>query len=141
MSINPGTEEGRSITASPSKAQLWAAWTLSGLCSFFLLFDGLGKIAKIPQVMEACEQLGIPANVVPSIGMVLVVCTLIYMIPWTSVLGAILLTGYLGGAIATHVRMNGPAFPVVFATIIGMMVWGGLYLRDHRIRALIPFRG
>ncbi|MEX0677916.1 MAG: DoxX family protein [Pirellulales bacterium] len=127
-------------TAGISKASLLAGRTISTLAVLFLLFDGVTKVLKVAPVMEACAQLGIPESVVPGIGIVLLICTVVYVNPRTSVLGAILLTGYLGGATATHVRVGGPVFPVVFAVVFGALVWLGLFLRDDRLRTLIPLR-
>jgi len=96
------------------------------------------KIVKPAVVIEATVKLGYPEGVILGLGVVLIVCTLIYLIPRTAVLGAILLTGYLGGAVATHVRVGDPLFPVIFPVILGTMLWGGLYLRNERLRKLIP---
>lgn len=117
---------------------LWAGRILSGLVVAFLLFDGSIKILKLPAAVEGTARLGYPAGVLVPLGIVLLACVALYLIPRTSVLGAILLTGYLGGATATQVRLGDPWFvlPVVF----GVMAWGGLYLRDARLRALIPTR-
>jgi hypothetical protein len=91
--------------------------------------------------MEAFVKLGYPTSLAVPIGIVLLVCVVIYVIPRTSVLGAILLTGYLGGAIATHVRVGDPLFShVLFPTYVALLLWGGLYLREDRLRALIPLR-
>ena len=119
---------------------VWAGRVISGLCVLFLLADGTAKLFKPAPVLEACAELGIPETAVVGIGVLLLACTVVYAIPATSVLGAILLTGYLGGAVATHVRVSGPAFPVVFATLFGVLVWLGLFLREPRLHALIPFR-
>ena len=121
-----------------SKKRLWAGRIVSTLTILFLLFDGVTKVMKVPAVMEASTQAGYPASTIPGIGLVLIVCTLLYAIPRTSILGAILLTGYLGGAVATNVRIIAPLFTNVLAPVyFGVMVWGGLYLRDDRLRALI----
>ena len=126
--------------APASRTSLWAGRILTAIPVLFLLFDGIGKVLKIAPVMEACAQLEVPERVVPGLGVLLIAATLLYAIPPTSVLGAILLTGYLGGATWTHVRMGGPAFPVVFPGLVGVLVWGGLYLREPRLRSLIPVR-
>src|SRR5262249_14111705 len=127
-------------TAPISKGKLWAGRVMSGLPALALLLDGLFKLIKPSQVVEATVRLGYPESVILGIGIVLIVCTVLYVIPQTSVLGAILLTGYLGGAVATHVRASGSLFEILFPVIIGALVWGGLYLRDDRVRALIPLR-
>jgi DoxX-like family len=127
-------------TASPSKSALWGGRILTGFAVLFLVVDGIGKILKIAPVLEACAPLEIPEWVIPGLGATLIAATLIHTIPQTSVLGAILLTGYLGGATWTHVRMGGPIFPVIFPSLVGALIWGGLYLRDPRLRVLVPFR-
>lgn len=123
-----------------AKSSLLAGRIISALVVLFLVFDGVTKVLQAGFVIEASGQLGIPASVVPGLGIVLLICTAAYVIPRTSVLGAILLTGYLGGAAATHVRLGGPIFNVVFAVGFGVLVWLGLFLRDERLRALIPLR-
>ena len=130
-------------TMSPSNAAIWAGWTLSGLLIVFLLFDGAIKLIPLAIVTETHEQLGYPASagLARTLGVLTLVCTVLYAIPPTSVLGAILLTGYLGGAIATHLRVGSPIFShLLFGLYLGLMAWGGLYLRDARLRALIPLR-
>lgn len=123
-----------------SKTAAWAGRVISALCVLFLTFDGVIKLVKPAPVLEACARLGIPEGIVPGIGVLLLICVAVYAIPSTSVLGAILLTGYLGGAVATHVRVEGPAFSVAFATVFGVLIWSGLFLREPRLKALIPFR-
>jgi hypothetical protein len=127
-------------TGPVSKGRLWAGRIISGLPALFLLLDGVGKLVKPAPVVEATVHLGYPESVIFPLGIVLITCTAIYLFPRTSVLGAILLTGYLGGAVATHVRVGEGLFPVFFPIIVGMLLWGGLYLRDDRLRALIPLR-
>ena len=122
-----------------SKKRLWAGRVVSGLTVLFLLVDGIMKVMKAPVAVQGSIQLGYPESVVAGIGVVLLVCTLLYVIPRASILGAILLTGYLGGAIATHVRVADPLFThVLFPVYVGVMLWGGLFLRDNRLRVLIP---
>jgi len=127
-------------TTEVSKSAQWAGYVLSVLPSLFLLLDAVMKLFKPSFVVEATTKLGYQESVIVPLGIVLLVCTVLYLVPITSVLGAILLTGYLGGAVATHVRMSEGAFPILFPVIIGGLIWGGLYLRDPRIRAQIPFR-
>lgn len=98
------------------------------------------EIGKPAPVVEATVRLGYPESVIVPLGFVLLVCTVLYLIPLTSVLGAILLTGYLGGAVATHVRAGEGLFSLVFPIIFGVLIWLGLYLRDDRLRALVPLR-
>lgn len=123
-----------------SKRNLWVARIVSGLPALFLLVDGAMKLVKPAVVVEATTKLGYSESLIVPIGILLILCTILYLIPTTSVLGAILLTGYLGGAVATHVRANEGAFPIVFPIIFGALLWLGLYLNDTRLRALIPLR-
>ena len=120
-----------------NKKSLWAGRILSALPALFLLLDGIMKLVKPPFVVEATVQLGWPESVIVALGVVLIACTILYLIPRTAVLGAILLTGYLGGAVATHVRVGGPLFSILMPVILGAMLWGGLYLRDERVRSLV----
>ena len=122
--------------AISNKGSLWAGRIISILPVLFLLLDGIMKLVKPPVVVEATVNLGYPESVIVCLGVVLVACTILYLIPRTAVLGAILLTGYLGGAVATHVRVGGPLFSIIFPVIFGVMLWGGLYLRDERVRSL-----
>ena len=124
-------------TAPVSTKRLWAGRIMSALPVLMLLFSGVMKLVKPASVVEEFARLGYPDSVALGIGILEIVCTVVYVIPRTSMLGAILLTGYLGGATATHVRIGDPFFfPIVF----GVLVWGGLFLRDDRLRALIPLR-
>jgi hypothetical protein len=102
--------------------------------------DAVMKFIKPPVVVSTTVGLGYPENTIVPIGAVLLVCTVLYLVPRTSVLGAILLTGYLGGAVATHVRVSAGLFPILFPIILGLFIWGGLYLRDQRLSQLIPVR-
>jgi len=119
---------------------LWAGRIVSALPALFLLVDGGMKLVKPVPVVEATVQLGYPESVIFGLGIVLLACTVVYLVPRTSILGAILLTGYLGGAVATHVRVGDGLFPIFFPVILGVLVWGGLFLRDSRLRALLPWR-
>jgi hypothetical protein len=128
-------------TAPISKKKLWAGRIISALPVLFLLFDSAIKLIKIAAVVEGTVQLGYPESVIRPLGILLLVCTVLYVIPRTSVLGAILLTGYLGGAVATHVRHGDPLFShVLFPVYLGILLWLGLYLRDDRVRALVPLQ-
>jgi hypothetical protein len=120
---------------------LWVGRAMSGVPALFLLLDGVMKLVKPPFVVETTVQLGYPEGVILGLGIVLVASTVVYLIPRTSVLGAILLTGYLGGAVATHVRVGEGPFPVLFPVLVGALLWGGLVLRDARLRTLLPLRG
>jgi hypothetical protein len=127
--------------APVSKKRLWAGRILSGLPALFLLADSAAKFVKPAPVVEETIRLGYPESVIVSLGIVLLACTILYLIPRTSVLGAILLTGYLGGVVATQVRVGNPLFShVLFPIYLGVLIWGGLYLREGRLRALVPLR-
>ena len=124
-----------------SNRSLWTGRVLSGLGALFLLFDGVIHVLKITPVVEAFAQLGYPLGVSVTLGIIEIVCVILYLIPRTSVFGAILLTGYLGGAIATQVRVGAPLFSTtLFPIYVALLIWGGLYLRDDAVRALIPLR-
>ena len=125
-------------TAPVSKKKLWAGRILSALPVLMLLFSGVMKLIKPAPVVQEFARLGYPESVVLGIGILELACTVVYVIPRTSVLGAILVTGYLGGATATHVRIGEALF--IIPVILGVLVWGGLFLRDDRLRALIPLR-
>ncbi len=128
-------------TISVSKGQLWAGRVLSGLGVAFLLMDGVMKLFKPKVVTDAFEKLGYPQTEVVGIGVLLLVCVVIYVIPRTSTFGAILLTGFLGGAVATHVRVGDPWFShILFPTYLGLLLWIGLYLREPRLRVLVPLK-
>jgi len=125
-----------------SRGRLWTGRIMSALPALFLFVDGVGKLVKPAPVVEGTVQLGYPESVLLGLGIVLLTCTVLYVIPRTAVFGAILLTGYLGGAIATHVRIGSPLFShVLFGAYLALFVWGGLYFRDPRVRVLIPLRG
>jgi hypothetical protein len=128
------------LQPSVSKSTIWIGRIVSGLPALFLLVDGAMKLVKPAVVVEATTKLGYSESLIIPIGIILIACTLLYLIPTTSVLGAILLTGYLGGAVATHVRAAEGVFPIIFPIIFGALLWLGLYLHDTRLRALIPLR-
>ncbi|MDI1432498.1 DoxX family protein [Polyangium sorediatum] len=120
-----------------STKMAWTGRILSGLAVAFLLFDVSLKLMAPPEVLTAHEQLGFPPGLARSLGSLLLACVVTYVIPRTSFLGAILLTGYLGGAIATHVRVGNPLFShVLFPVYVAAFLWGGLFLRDARLREL-----
>ena len=128
-------------TAPASKTALWAGRIASALVVMFLIFDGVIKLMEIGPVLESFAELGYPASQARGIGILVLACCLLYAIPRTSVLGAILVTGLLGGAITSHVRVGDPVFShVLFGAYIGVFAWGGLFLRDVRLRALLPVR-
>jgi hypothetical protein len=122
------------------KKMLWTGRVFSTLSILFLLVDGVMKLMKPEIVVKTTRELGYPESTIVGIGIVLLGSTVLYIIPRTAILGAILLTGYLGGAVATHVRVSAGLFSIIFPVIIGVLVWGGIYLRDERLRALIPLR-
>jgi hypothetical protein len=120
-----------------SKKMLWAGYIMSALPVLLLLMSAVMKFMKPAQIVQGFGHYGYPESLIVPLGIVEMACTVIYVIPRTSVLGAILLTGYLGGATATVVRM-GDSF--IMPVLVGVLVWGGLFLRDARVRALIPLR-
>jgi len=128
-------------TAPTSKAQIWAGRILTALPLLFLLVDGVMKLFKPAPVLEGMTRLGYPVSLTVTIGIILLVCVVIYAIPQTSILGAILLTGYLGGAVASQLRIGEPLFSnVLFPVYVAVLIWGGLYFREERLRALFPLR-
>lgn len=121
--------------------QLWTGRVLSAVAVLFLLADAVGKLLRPQAVVEGTTQLGYSAAVILPLGIVQVVCLVLYLVPRTSVLGALLWTGYLGGAIATHVRLGNPLFThILFPTYVAALLWLGLWLREQRLRALLPLR-
>jgi hypothetical protein len=126
--------------AEGSKGMLWTGRIISGLVCLMFAFDSVGHLMKPAPVVEAFARLGYPLSASVGIGILLLICTAIYLIPRTWVLGAILLTGYLGGAVSTHVRAGSTMFEIIFPVIFGGLAWLGIYLRDARLRALIPLR-
>lgn len=123
---------------STSRGYLWTGRVLSALSILFLLFDAAGKFTKPLPVVDAFARLGIPISLSMSIGTLLLVGTVIYAIPRTAVLGAVLLTGYLGGAVAIHMRAGSTAFETVFPVIFGVLAWAGVYLRTCGLRKVFP---
>ncbi|MDX2032327.1 MAG: DoxX family protein [Blastocatellia bacterium] len=124
--------------ASISNGQRWGSRILIGLSALFLIADAAGKLGRLAPVIEATTKLGFPDHLIQPIGAVLLIGAIVYLIPRTSVLGVILLTGYLGGAVATHVRAGSDWFPILFPVAIGVLLWGGLYLGDRRLHSLLP---
>jgi DoxX-like protein len=127
-------------SSSVSNKQLWVGRTMSAMPALFLLVDGAMKLVKPEVVIKATVELGYAESVIVPLGIVLLTCTILYLVPQTAVLGAILLTGYLGGAVATHVRAGQGLFEIVFPVVFGALLWGGLVLRDERLRELLPLR-
>jgi hypothetical protein len=138
----------RGYTATPvyanvpnTRTRRRAGAIMSSLAILFLLFDALTKVMGASQSVEASVQLGYPASLVPVIGIILLVCVIAYAVPATSITGAILLTGYLGGAVATQLRVENPLLThTLFPVYLGALIWGGLLLREERLRALVPLR-
>jgi hypothetical protein len=128
-------------TGTISGGAIWTGRVLSGLAIVFLVFDGGIKLIPLDIVITTSQQLGIPTELARTLGVLTLACTALYAFPRTSVLGAILLTGYMGGAIYTHLRAGSPLFThTLFGVYLALLIWGGLYLRDERVRALIPFQ-
>lgn len=126
----------------PSNGALWTGRVLTAILSALLLLDSVVKLARVPQAVEGTVQLGYPAATLVPIGFVALFCLVLYVIPRTAVLGAILWTGYFGGAVATHLRAGNPLFTHILSPVyFGAAIWLALWLRDRRVRALIPFRG
>ncbi|MGH7804625.1 MAG: DoxX family protein [Candidatus Binatia bacterium] len=123
------------------QTKLWAGRILSGLAVAFLIFDASLKLLQVPMAIEANAELGYPSSVIVPIGLIEVACLIVYLVPQTSVLGAVLWTGYLGGAIATHVRVGNPLFShTLFPIYVALFLWGGIWLRDEKLRAVFPLR-
>jgi hypothetical protein len=128
---------------SVSRTALWIGRVMSGLVILFLIFDGILKLLPLPIVPETMAQLGYSSSqgLARGLGILTLILVALYAFPRTSVLGAILLTGLFGGAMATHLRVDSPIFShFLFGFYLGLLAWGGLFLRDERVRALIPFR-
>ncbi len=126
-------------TSSPSKAGIYTGYTLSVLAILFMLMDAVMKFTHAAPVIEANRQLEIPLSLLPALGVVALLCIALYPIPATSVLGAILLTGYLGGAIAVHARVGNPIFThILFPIYVALFIWGGIWFRDRTLRELFP---
>jgi len=115
----------------------WTGRIVTGLVVLFLAFDATIKLLEIPAAVQGTAQLGFPPGTLVPLGVIQLVCLAVYLVPRTAILGAVLWTGYLGGAIATHLRAGGPAFSLVFPVIVAALLWGGLWLRDRRTRAVL----
>lgn len=119
------------------KRALWIGRILSGLVVLFLAFDAAIKLLEVPAAVEATAKIGFPPGTLFTLGVIQLICLIVYLVPRTAVLGAVLWTGYLGGAVATHLRTGGPAFSLVFPFLVAALLWGGLWLRDRRTRAVL----
>ncbi|HMA17100.1 MAG TPA: DoxX family protein [Thermoanaerobaculia bacterium] len=123
------------------RRSLWTGRILSVVAVLFLAFDIVIKLLQIAPVTESFERLGYPPDIAFGLGLLELACLVLYVVPRTSVVGAILLTGFLGGATATHTRVGDPFFShVLFPAYVGLLVWGGLLLREARLRVLVPLR-
>jgi hypothetical protein len=129
---------------APAAAPRWMRWTgrvLSGIATLFMIFDGTLKVLALQPAVEGTVQLGYPESAIVPMGIVVLAGVALYVVPRTSALGALLLTGFLGGAVATHVRVDSPLFShTLFPIYIATLLWLGLWLRDERVRALLPVR-
>lgn len=132
--------QSTSISEPTSKKRLWAARVCFTVPVLFLIFDCVTKMATPAPVVAAFAKLGIPLHLALGLGILELACVVVYVIPRTAVLGAILLTGYLGGATSIHVRAGGTLFELLFPAMIGVLLWAALFLRDQRLRELIPLR-
>jgi DoxX-like family len=141
--IIDGATPTNAETAPVSRPASWLGRILSGIVIRFMLFDGAIKLVPWPIVTDTMDRMGYGSSesLARSLGAITIVCTVLYAVPPTSILGAILLTGYLGGAMASHVRIGSPLFShLLFGFYLGVMVWGGLWLRDRKLRTLMPLR-
>jgi DoxX-like family len=132
--------ESRTDGAAVSKGALWTSYILEALILLLLTFDWATKVLRVKAFVAQAAQMGFSENTIFTVGVILLVCCILYVIPRTKVLGAILLTGYLGGAIETNWHVGQPLGLILFPGIFGVLVWVPLYLRDRRIRDLIPMR-
>lgn len=132
------------ITINPSfssKKTIWTGRVITAIVVLFLLFDSITKLLRVDAVVKASEQMGYPVSLLTVVGIILLVCVIIYVNPRTSILGGVLLTGYLGGAVEVNLRAGSPLFSnVLFPVYFGILVWAGLYLRNQRVREFISFR-
>jgi hypothetical protein len=139
--MNADTDNRSVKPLTVSKGRLWTGRILSTLPVLFMLMDGVMKLMKPDFVVKATVQLGYPENVIVPLGITVLICTILYAVPRTAILGAILLTGYLGGAVSTHVRAGDPLFSHILAPVyFAVIIWIGLYLREPRLSALVPLR-
>ena len=130
----------QNASAPRASGLIWTGRVLTALGALFLIFDAVIKVMQIQPVVDTFNLLGIPAGLAPAIGFLMLACLAVYLIPRISLLGAILLTGYLGGAIALQLRIGAPPFNLVFPLIIAAFIWAGLYLRDPLLRTILPVR-
>lgn len=135
------TSQSSNLPFRKAGKKIWTGRIMSAFAVLFMLFDSITKLMKTPQVVEATANLGYPESMIPIIGLILLVLIILYVIPNTTIFGAILLTGYLGGAVASNLRIMSPLFSnTLFPIYFAIILWGGIYLRDDLIREFIPFR-
>lgn len=128
-------------TQRGGKAALWSGRVITGIVVLFFVLDAAMKLLQLAAVREAMAPLGYPAELGLVIGIIEAICLALYVVPQTAVLGAILLTGLLGGSVAAHLRVDDPLFThTLFGVYVGILAWGGLYLRDEKLRAVLPLR-
>jgi hypothetical protein len=130
----------RAFDRRERRGSIWTGRALSGLVVLFLLFDAIGKVVMPPAVMEAFLRLGIATGLGSTLAALMILSALLYAIPWTAVLGAVMITGYLGGAVAIHLRAGSTLFETIFPALLGIIAWAGIVLRDRRLQSLLPFR-
>jgi hypothetical protein len=128
------------VATSNSKTLIWVGRIVSTLVVLFCAFDGIMKVIKEPHVIAASAEFGFSTNEIVLIGVLMLACTVLYAIPRTAILGAVLLTGYLGGAVVSNLRVGHPVFECIFPVIFAALAWGGIFVREPRVRELIPFR-
>jgi hypothetical protein len=138
--VEGGLMQSNLQSPNVSNGMLWTGRVFSGLMALFFVLDGVGHLMKPAPVVDAFARLGYPLSASVGIGLLLLICTAVYVTPRTSTLGAILLTGYLGGAVSTHVRAGSSTFETVFPVILGILVWAGIIVRDAQLRSLVPVR-
>lgn len=127
-------------TASESKAMLWTGRVMSALPALMLLMSAVMNLVKPAQIVKQTTEMGYPEAAMTPLGLVTLASVILYLVPRTAVLGAILLTGYLGGAVDVHVSRSEGWFEILFPVLVGVFLWGGLFLRDARLRAIFPWR-
>lgn len=137
---NPPLQSRTGPGGQSSKARLWAGRILTALTGLFLLFDAVGKLTMPPPVVDAFHRLGFPTDLGVGLGILLLACTIVYLIPRTMVLGAVLLSAFLGGAVAIQLRAGSPTFETIFPVLFAIVAWAGVYLRERRLGALLPLR-
>jgi DoxX-like family len=139
-SLPPAGAQSAAELRQTSRAKLWTGRVLTALVGLFLLFDAVGKLVMAAPVVDAFHRLGFPTSLGVGVGVLLLVCTALYLIPRTAVLGAVLLSAFLGGAVAIQMRAGSPTFETIFPVLFAILAWAGVYLRERRLAALLPLR-